>query len=169
MNRPLAITCILLFIICACHPHKVTKHLFVNDRIFDSAQLLSSVQRDSIFQIINKLDSSIGSQIGVNIISSLRGRNISAYSLDVAQKLRLGRTSYNDGILLTVALAEHQMRIEVGTGLENIIKDEIASRINRNILAPQFRMGNFGRGIYLGLDSIKFLIERDKELVGVTR
>lgn len=169
MNRYLAIPCVLLFMIYACRPDKVNQHQFINDRIFDSANLLSSVQRDSIFQVINKLDSSIGSQIGVNIISSLRGRRISEYSLDVARKLHLGRTKYNDGILLTVALEDHQMRIEVGNGLENIIKDEIASRINRNIIAPQFRIGNFSKGIYLGLDSIKFLIERDKKLVGVPR
>ncbi len=160
-------TCfIVLFALISCGSHREKRRLVVSDRIYDSANLLSSVQRDSIFQLIHQLDSAIGSQVGLNIISSLRGRKISEYSLDVAEKLRLGRSQYNDGILLTVALADHQMRIEVGYGLENIIKDEIASRINRNLIAPQFRKGNYCQGIYLGVDSIKYLIERDRELVG---
>lgn len=160
---------VLLFAICACNTPKEKTRLVVSDRIFDSSNFLSAVQHDSIFQLVKQLDSTIGSQIGVNIISSLRGRKIEEYSMDVAEKLRLGRAKYNDGILLTVALEDRQMRIEVGTGLEKIVKDEIASRINRNIMAPQFRKGNFCKGIYLGVDSLKYLIERDRYLIGNTR
>ncbi|MFN8890542.1 MAG: hypothetical protein ACK5WF_24000 [Cyclobacteriaceae bacterium] len=42
----------------------------------------------------------------------------------------------------------------------------IASRINRNIIAPQFSEGNYCKGIYLALDSMKYLIERDRTLIG---
>jgi uncharacterized membrane protein YgcG len=157
---------VLLFAICACTTHKEKPHIVVSDCIFDSANLLTTVQRDSVFQIIHELDSAIGSQMGVNIISSLRGRKIDEYSLEVANNLGLGRRQYNDGILLTVALEDRKMRIEVGIGLESIVKDETAARINRNIIAPQFSEGNYCKGIYLALDSMKYLIERDRTLIG---
>jgi uncharacterized protein len=38
--------------------------------------------------------------------------------------LDLGRTPQNDGILIVISLTDRKARIEVGTGLENIIKDE---------------------------------------------
>lgn len=60
------------------------------------------------------------------------------------------------------------MRIEVGIGLENIIRDELASDINQNVMAPEFRKGNYGLGIYRGVDNIKRLIELNKERVGET-
>lgn len=134
--------------------------------VYDSAGVLNRQQTDSISDLINELRDSIGSQMAVIIIESLRGQEINAYSMQQADKFRFGRAGYNDGILVTVAMAERQMRIEVGIGLELIIRDEIASRIIRNVVAPKFRMGKFGLGIYKGLDSIRYLIERDRELVG---
>jgi uncharacterized protein len=166
MKNYAALLLVLSFAVGACNRPREVKKLTAADRIFDSAQLLSPVQRDSIFQLIEELHSTVGSEVGVNIISSLKGQKIDPYSLAVANQLGLGRPKYNDGILLTLAMNDHQMRIEVGLGLENIIRDEIASRINRTIMAPQFRKGNFCRGIYLGIDSIKFLIERDVKWVG---
>jgi uncharacterized protein len=58
------------------------------------------------------------------------------------------------------------MRIEVGYGLEKILKDEIAERICREIMTPKFRQGKYGQGIYLGVVDIKELIEQNKDLVG---
>jgi uncharacterized membrane protein YgcG len=99
-------------------------------------------------------------------IDALNGQTINEYSIQQAERLKIGRKNYNDGILFTAALGDREMRIEVGYGLELIIKDEIAARINRNIIAPKFRERKFGLGIYKGLDSIKYLIETNKSLVG---
>jgi uncharacterized protein len=166
MKRYIALYGVILFAFGACREYKQTHGLAVSDCIFDSANLLTTVQRDSVFQIIHELDSTVGSQMGVNIIASLRGRKIDEYSLEVANNLGLGRPQYNDGILLTVALEDRKMRIEVGVGLESIVRDETASRINRNTIAPQFSEGNYCKGIYLALDSMKYLIERNRTLIG---
>jgi uncharacterized membrane protein YgcG len=138
----------------------------INNTIYDSVGLLTKQQTDSIFGLIKELNDNVGSQIAVIIIDSLKGQQINEYSIRQAERLGVGRESYKDGILFTASLKERQMRIEVGYGLELIIKDEIASRINRQVIAPKFRDGNYGLGIYLGLDSIKSLIERNRELVG---
>lgn len=136
--------------------------------IFDSAKLLSPVQTDSIRTLIDELESTIGSQVGIIIIESLRGQNIDEYSLREANRMRLGRKDFDDGVLITLALNDRRMRIEVGIGLENIIRDELASDINQNVMAPEFRKGNYGLGIYRGVDNIKSLIELNKERVGET-
>jgi len=138
----------------------------INNTIYDSAGLLTKQQTDSIFGLIQELNDNIGSQIVVIIIDSLKGQEINDYSIRQTEKLDVGRESYKDGILFTASLKERQMRIEVGYGLELIIKDEIASQINRQVIAPKFRDGKYGLGIYLGLDSIKYLIEKNRDLVG---
>jgi len=138
----------------------------VNNTIYDSAGLLTKQQTDSIFGLIQELNDNIGSQIVVIIIDSLKGQEINDYSIRQTEKLDVGRERYKDGILFTASLKERQMRIEVGYGLELIIKDEIASQINRQVIAPKFRDGKYGLGIYLGLDSIKYLIEKNRDLVG---
>ena len=104
--------------------------------------------------------------MAVITIDTLNGQEIEDFSIKQAERLGIGRPEFDDGILLTIAVKNREIRIEVGVGLELIIKDEIASRINRNVIAPKFRAGKFGLGIYKGLDSIKYLIQRDKYLVG---
>jgi len=59
------------------------------------------------------------------------------------------------------------MRIEVGTGLENILKDEIAARILSEDMAPKFKEGKYGQGLYAAIDKIANLIRINKDQVGV--
>jgi len=115
-----------------------------SNRIFDNADLLTSSQEDSIFYLIENLDKEIGSQIAIITIDTLNGVGINEYSINQIEKLDLGRDKQKDGLLITVAHKDHSMRIEVGYGLERIIKDEISGRINRNVMAPKFREGKFG-------------------------
>lgn len=138
----------------------------IENTIYDSAKLLSKVQTDSIFELINNLNKKVGSQMAVITIDTLNGQRINDYSLRQAERLKIGRPSFDDGILLTVAVKNREMRIEVGYGLELIIKDEIAALINRQIIAPRFRKGKYGLGIYKGLGSIRFLIENNRGLIG---
>jgi uncharacterized protein len=138
----------------------------LEDRIIDNSHLLSKPQKDSIFKLIKKLDQEIGSQIAVMTIDTIGNEGIEGFSLRMTEDLRLGRSTHNDGLLITIVTMQKKMRIEVGTGLENIIKDEIAAQIIREEMIPSFRQKKYGRGIYLAVNRISKLIIDNKELVG---
>ena len=70
------------------------------------------------------------------------------------------------GLLITISFLDRKARIEVGTGLENIIKDEVAGEIIREDIAPKFREQNYGRGIYIAVSKIDKLIRDNEKLVG---
>ena len=135
-------------------------------RIMDDADLLTQQQEDSIFSIIQDVERNIGSQIAVLTIGTLNGDSIEGFSLRMANEMRLGRKDYDDGILITVAVADRKTRIEVGFGLEKIIKDEIAARLVREDMGPRFGKGDFFNGIIVAVEKIKNLIAENKELVG---
>lgn len=141
---------------------KVTKE----HRIMDDGNLLTPEQEDTIYALIQDLETNIGSQIAVLTLESLGGQPINDLSLQIANEMHLGRKDYDDGVLIIVAARDHQMRIEVGLGLEKIIKDEIAARINREDMGPRFRKGDFFNGIKIGVEKIKNLIEENEPLVG---
>jgi uncharacterized protein len=165
----LRLTTFLTLVLLTCCSKSNKQQVFIptlENSIYDSAKLLSKPQADSVLRLIQELNANIGSQLAVITIDTLNGQEINDYSINQAERLQIGRAAYDDGILLTIAVKNREMRIEVGLGLELIIKDEIASRINRQVIAPEFRKGKFGLGIYKGLDSIKYLIERDRDLVG---
>lgn len=160
-------TVIFMVLMVSCNTNKKTEtESQIENRIIDNSYLLTQPQRDSILAIIDKLDESIGSQIAILTIDTLGGEKLEEFSLRMAGKLRLGRPIHNDGLLVTVVTMERKIRIEVGTGLENIIKDEIAARIIREDMAPLFRQQKYGQGIYLAVDKISKLIIENKELVG---
>ena len=83
-----------------------------------------------------------------------------------AEGRRIGRKDYDDGILITAPVRDRQMRIEVGIGLENIIKDEIASQILSDQMAPMFREEKYYEGFRLSIERLSALIIENKDLVG---
>ena len=135
-------------------------------RVADNAHILTDDQKSNLIKQIKELEQSVGSQIAILIIESLEGEKIEAYSLRIAENWEIGRKDYDDGVLITIALHDRQTRIEVGYGLEKIIKDEIAAQIIRENMIPNFRTENYYEGLRIAVDKIKTLIKGNQEFVG---
>jgi len=132
----------------------------------DHADILTDDEEAALTKQVRMLEDSIGSQIVVLTINSLDGEKIENYSLRRAEEMKIGRKDYDDGILITAAVRDRQMRIEVGIGLENIIKDEIASQILSDQMAPMFREEKYYEGFRLSIERLSALIIENKDLVG---
>src|SRR5688572_32947642 len=111
----------------ACEKKKTeaVREVKKEQRIMDDANLLTTQEEDIIFSIMQDVERNIGSQIAILTIGTLNGEEIESFSLRMANGMGLGRKDYDDGILITVSLADRKTRIEVGLGLDKIIKDEI--------------------------------------------
>jgi uncharacterized membrane protein YgcG len=134
--------------------------------VTDSVDVLTSVQEDSLTKELLELEESIGSQMAILLIGRLKGVPIERYSLDIANRWKLGRKDYNDGILITVSVYDRMIRIEVGYGLEKIVKDEIAANIIREEIAPNFKEEKYYEGLHAAVTRIKALIKANKDLIG---
>lgn len=95
-----------------------------------------------------------GSQIAVCIIPTTSPLTIEDYGIKLAEKWKIGRAKVDDGIIIIIAKNDRKMRIEVGYGLEHAVTDLRAGRIIDQIMAPEFRKGDFYKGIDKSLDSI---------------
>lgn len=125
-----------------------------NTRVHDDAQALKQETIDKLEKQLEAYEDSTSNQIAVLIISSLEGETIEEYSLRVAEKWKLGQKDKDNGVLLLVAVDDHKMRIEVGSGLEGVLTDALSSRIIRNEMAPNFRRADFDSGVTAGIDGI---------------
>ncbi len=162
----ISVTILGLLSSCDKKPAAEQNEIKIEERIFDNAHTLNAEQKDSIFQIIKTLDNEIGSQIAIITIDTLIGEDINEFSINKVDELRLGRDVYLDGLLVVIAVKNHEARIEVGYGLEKIIRDEIASEILREDMIPRFRENDYSGGLRFGIQRIKKLIEDNKQLVG---
>ncbi|NMM47615.1 TPM domain-containing protein [Marinigracilibium pacificum] len=160
-----ALWIILLFlIIISCNSNSDSENKLY--RVNDYANILSETEENDLSQLVRSLEDSIGSQIIILTTNSLEGKTIERYSLEFANNWGIGRKDYDDGILITIAPSDRQVRIEVGYGLELIIGDEIAKSIIDNTMLPEFRNGDFYKGISEGTKEIINLIYDHPELVG---
>ena len=98
---------------------------------------------------------STSNQIAVLIIPSLDGDVLEDYAIRVAHnEWKLGDKDKDNGVLLLIVLDERKIRIETGYGLEGVLTDALASRINRNEIAPRFKAGDYDGGVKAGVLAI---------------
>ncbi len=123
-------------------------------RVVDAAGILSPEFEKQLTEKLLMLEQDTLVQLVVTTTPDLEGRDISEYSLDLANDWGLGSEERNDGMVILVAPNERTVRIEVGRGLEASVKDEEAAEIIRRVMIPQFENGDFEIGIDAGVDSL---------------
>ncbi len=89
-----------------------------------------------------------GVQLQYLLVRSLEGEAIESFSMRVAERWQIGSRGRDNGVLVVVARDDRRMRIEVGGGIEGGLTDVQSGRIIRNTMAPAFREGRFGEGLY---------------------
>ncbi|MDP8236662.1 MAG: TPM domain-containing protein [Candidatus Erginobacter occultus] len=101
-------------------------------------------------------------------VESIAPETIEGYAVGLFEYWGIGDEGTDNGILILVAEKERKTRIEVGYGLEGTIPDAEASRIVRDLMLPNFRQGDFNRGIDLAVQEVigKIAAERGLEIEG---
>jgi uncharacterized protein len=131
----------------------------LKQHVTDQTGTLNATQIAELEAELVALEQRKGSQLTVLIISTTGSEALENYSLQVAEKNKLGRKKTDDGILLLIAKDDRKARIEVGYGLEGAVPDALASRIIREYLTPKFRQGDFFGGIKDSLQALTKLID----------
>lgn len=130
----------------------------LNSRVTDLTNTLSSGQQKSLESRLEAFEKEKGSQVVVLLVPTTKPETIEQYSIKVAEAWKIGRGGVDDGVILLVAINDRKMRIEVGYGLEGAIPDAYAKRIIEQTIKPEFRSGDYYKGISSGVDAIMGLI-----------
>jgi uncharacterized protein len=77
----------------------------------------------------------------------LSDSSVEDYTVRVAQAWRVGQRAKNNGAVLFVFMAERQLYIQVGYGLEAALPDATAHDIIESILKPAFRANDYAGGL----------------------
>jgi uncharacterized protein len=113
---------------------------------------------------INKVNEDLkptGAQIAVAVIDSLNGEPIEDAANQILRTWGVGDSEKNNGVLLLIAISDHELRIEVGYGLEGAITDGMAGSIIRNTITPDFADNYYNDGITKGVSEIYKLISEE--------
>jgi uncharacterized protein len=122
--------------------------------VMDYTGTLTAQQKQALNQKLIAYDDSTSSQIAVVIIQSLQDYDIAEYALALGRKWGIGGAEFSNGVLVLIAMDERKSRIEVGYGLEGAIPDVTARNILDNFITPNFKEGNYYRGLDQATDNI---------------
>jgi uncharacterized protein len=119
--------------------------------VVDAAGLLDRGEADRLAALARAAraeQGGAGVQLQYLLVPSLDGEAIEDLSMRAAEAWKVGSRGQDNGVLVTVAVEDHAVRIEVGGGLEGGLTDAQASRIIRGTVVPAFRAGRYADGLY---------------------
>lgn len=152
---PLFSTCLLLFLSWSSFaqldiPPKPSKETSV----YDNADLLSASQKNQLTQKLVHYADTTSTQIVVVTLPSLNGEYLGTFAPEWAQKWGIGQSKQDNGLLIMVAKKEKKIWITTGYGLEEYLTDARTKTIIDQIIRPEFKEGNFYRGLDQGTTAI---------------
>tara|TARA_B100000787_G_scaffold165556_1_gene149632 strand:+ start:6738 stop:7520 length:783 start_codon:yes stop_codon:yes gene_type:complete len=122
--------------------------------VYDYSKLLSSSQARSLEQKLLRYSESTSSQIVVIVINSTNGEDINYLAANWGEKWRIGQKDKDNGVLLLLARNDRKVAIQAGRGTEGVLTDLMSKRIIESRIIPEFKRGNYYKGLDNGTDGI---------------
>ncbi|MCB1321222.1 MAG: TPM domain-containing protein, partial [Leptospiraceae bacterium] len=130
--------------------------------VLDKTDLLTPAQIRSLNENLAAFEDETGSQVVVVVVASTRPESIEEYTLRLAEAWAVGRSEFDDGVILLIARDDRKLRIEVGYGLEGALPDARCKRIIDGTIVPRFRDQDFYGGIQAGIKAIQESIRAEQ-------
>ncbi len=129
--------------------------------VSDHADILSVEAELEIARKLEQLETSTRHQVVVATVESLHQVTIEDYARSLGIFWGVGRVDENDGVVLLVAPNERKVRIAVGCGLETTLTNQKANDIIQSDILPLFKIGNYEKGISVGVSQIAHIFENE--------
>lgn len=134
--------------------------------VYDEADVLSPRQEQSLERkLINYADTT-STQIVIATINSLQGEYIGTYAAEWAHEWGIGQEEEDNGIFILLSEEDRKIWITTGYGVEEYLTDALSREIIETIILPEFREGNYYRGLELGTTAIFQVLEGSFESSG---
>jgi uncharacterized protein len=119
-------------------------------RVVDNAGILSQDTQQKLTAYLAEHEQQTGNQIVVATVKDLGGTDIADYGYQLGRAWGIGQKGKNNGAVIIVSPSTHDVRIEVGYGLEGDLTDAQSKLIIENVMLPAFRQGDYDKGVLEG-------------------
>jgi uncharacterized protein len=147
-------TMLLILLFVAPALATVPSFPLLTGRVLDEAGILSTATVTDLTTLLAQHEQATGEQVVVVTLKSLQGYTIEDFGYQLGRYWGIGQKDKNTGVILIVVPKEHEVRIEVGYGLEGKLTDAISRTIIEDDILPSFRRGDFNAGVLSGTTSI---------------
>ena len=123
----------------------------------DFAGIIDEADQRTLDSLIRALQRASGDVVVVATVETVAPyADIEEYAVKMFENRGrgIGQRGRDNGLLVLIAVKERDIRIEVGYELEQYITDGFASALSRDVIAPEFRRGDYGAGLTAGVSQL---------------
>lgn len=120
----------------------------------DFAGLLTATERQSLETRLAGYQVRSSRELTIVTVDTLAGDTIENFASELFADWQIGKKNQDNGVLLLVANAERELRIEVGYGLEPVLTDAQSRQIIDQLIVPRFKAGDYHAGLEAGVAAI---------------
>lgn len=114
-----------------------------------------------INQLLDSLEKSSTTEIAVVLLNSIGNDDINLFATELFKLWGVGKAKHNNGLLILFVLDQKKVRFETGYGLEGVLPDAIVKRIQTQVMIPEFRNGNFDKGMLDGVKKVVSVVRNE--------
>ena len=128
--------------------------------IYDNAGVIDVSWKTKINDFGRSVDTATTAEIVIVTLTKLNGTTIEQTKLEYFNNIvfdgikGIGKAGKDNGVLIVLVMDSHDIAIETGYGVEGQLPDAECGRIIRDTMTPEFKNGNFGNGLYLGMVAV---------------
>jgi uncharacterized protein len=121
----------------------------------DYANVVSKEKALALNEKLAQFERETSNQVVVAVYRKMQtDSSIEDYAQRISQAWAVGQAGQRNGVVLLVFIDDRKISIQVGYGLEGALPDVTAFDIRSRHITPQFRNGNYERGLEEGVDLI---------------
>jgi len=133
--------------------------------VTDNANMIDSSYEAQISALATQIEKNTTVEIAVVTVESFEGESKEMYAVNLFKQAGIGKKDMDNGLLILVSKQDREYRFEVGYGLEGVVTDSMYVNIGNRIIEPNFKNGDYGKGIYESMVVIEGLLEGNEEII----
>ena len=138
--------------------------------VSDTANILSSQTENRLNQIINDLEKETTVEIAIVTVQTTKpAQTPKIFATKLFNYWGIGKKNKNNGILFLISKAERRVEIEIGIGMEEILRDRQIINIIETKIIPQFRQNNFDRGVLDGTQALIVQVQKNNQPIPIEK
>ncbi|MCF6184949.1 MAG: TPM domain-containing protein [Bacteroidales bacterium] len=116
--------------------------------------ILNNEEIDSLNSMIQKIEDSSKAQIAVVVLQSIGNVVPKNFATELFNYWHVGDSEKNNGLLILLVMNQHRVEFETGYGIEGILSDAACYDIQQKYMIPEFKNGNYGKGMIQGVKAV---------------
>ncbi|MCL7762811.1 TPM domain-containing protein [Polaribacter sp. Z014] len=127
--------------------------------VSDPNDLIDASSENRINKLLFDLEQKSSVEVAVLMLPGIGQEIPKQFAVDLFKLWGIGKADADNGLLILTVMDQRRTEFEVGYGLEPILTDALCYRIGVNEIVPNFKKGNYGKGIINAVVRIQDILD----------